>query len=178
MAGAADDGYEGAVIAPLLAATAAAALALAQGAAPYDDEPAWDDDSPPRLRVAAWGGTLLDVVDGGDVPFGGGEASWAFDRFDVGVLAQAYRFGKERADSEWGPVLLLRLEQRFATQRGLEAALAFGAGAAREDGWTPWFQLAAGFRLALAGPLFLGGEFGFEQDRWFRLGATLGFAAF
>jgi hypothetical protein len=165
------------------------ALALSSGAPPAaadetapdetlaDDEPVYAEPSAPRLRVAGWGGTLYDTNARQGIPFGGGEVSWAFDRLDLGVLAQAYRFGIPRATSEWSPVVLARLEQRFETQRGLEASLGFGIGAGRERSWTAWFQFAAGFRVT-AGPVFVGGEFGFEQDRFFRLGATAGLAVF
>jgi hypothetical protein len=93
------------------------------------------------------------------------------------VLAQAYQFGRERAVSEWGPVVLARLEQRLEAGRGLAAVAAVGLGAGRERSWNAWFQFAFGFR-ATRGPLSLGGELGFEQDRFFRLAATLGLAVF
>jgi hypothetical protein len=157
------------------------ALALA-GAGPVadrddepldDDEPVYHEPSAPRLRVGGTGGMIYDVHAQKILPFVGGEVAWAFEHFDVGVLGQAYRFGTPRASSTWTPVVLARFEQRFETRRDLEAIAGIGIGAGKERGWAPWFQFTAGFR-ALAGPLFLGGEFGFEQDRFFRLGATAG----
>jgi hypothetical protein len=171
--------YDTPVLAQLLAA-GLALVAAQQAVFPpeLDDEPAWEaEERPPRLRLSASGGALYDVQDQDSIPFAGGELAWAFDSFDVGVLAQAYQFGRERAASEWGPVVLARLEQRFETRRGVDAVVALGVGAGRERSWNAWFQFAAGFRVT-QGPLFAGGEFGFEQDRFFRLGATLGVAVF
>jgi hypothetical protein len=144
---------------------------------PYGDELEFEEDEPGRLRLAAWGGTLLDVDDGPNVPFAGGQLSWAFPSVDLGVLAAAYRFGEERAGREWGPVILARIDRRFQARPGVEALLGFGAGAARERDWGAWFQLAFGFRLTL-GPAFVGGELGFEEEQLFRLGATVGVAVF
>jgi hypothetical protein len=174
--------YNAEVLASLLAA-AGLALAVAQPASPVfppelEEEPVYDEEErPPRLRVSAWGGALYDVQAQDSIPLGGGQLAWSFDSLDVGVLAQAYRFGRERARSEWSPVVLARLEQRFESRRGLEAVVGFGVGAGRERSWNAWFQFTGGFR-ATKGPLFAGAEFGFEQDRFFRLAATLGVAVF
>jgi hypothetical protein len=160
-----------AVLATLLAA------ALFASPSQPDEDYAFEEEGAGRLRVGAWGGTLFDLDEQGTIPFAGGEVGWSFGPLGVGVLAQAYRFGRERADSEWGPVVLGRLEQRFETGRGAEAALAFGVGGARLRGWQAWFQFGFGFR-ARRGPVYFGGELGFEQEQLFRLGATLGLAAF
>jgi hypothetical protein len=173
------------VLAPVLSALiAAAALGSAptfhrqsQDTGPYQDEFELEEDEPGRLRLAAWGGTLLDVDDGPNIPFAGGQLSWAFSSVDLGVLAAAYEFGEERAGRAWGPVILARVDRRFQARPGLEAVLGFGAGAARERDWGAWFQLAFGFRLTL-GPAFIGGELGFEEEQLFRLGATVGVAVF
>jgi hypothetical protein len=160
----------------VLAALLAVALASAQST-PFDDEYAFEEERSGRLRVGAWGGTLYAIDGKAWVPFGGGELGWAFGPLGVGVLAQAYRFGRERADSEWGPVVLGRIEQRFESARGVEASLALGVGGARLRGWQAWFQLAFGFR-AVRGPVYFGGELGFEQEQMFRLGATAGLTLF
>jgi hypothetical protein len=167
-------------LAPLLALLAAAGPApLHARADGYEEELAEADELEPgpRLHVAGWGGSLYDVKARDGIPFGGGQVSWAVDAFDVGVLVQAYKFGRERAGAAWRPVVLARVEERFETGRGLEATAAFGAGAGRERSWTAWFQLALGMRVR-RGPLFAGVELGFEQDRFLRLGANLGVAAF
>lgn len=166
----------------MLSTIVALALAVADPEAdpddaPPDEEPAYEAPAAPRLRVSGTGGMIYDVKDQATLPFAGGEVAWAFDQLDLGILAQAYRFGEPRASSRWTPVVLARIEQRFATRRELEAVIGLGVGAGKERSWTAWFQFTAGFR-ALAGPLFLGGEFGFEQDRFFRLGATAGVALF
>ena len=139
-----------------------------------DEEYRYEDEGSGRshVRVTGWGGALIDLEDGGGVPFGGAEVAWIFSAFDLGFLAQAYNFGS-RAKSDWAPVLLARFEQRFETLRGVDAMLSFGLGAARTDGWQTWFQVAFGFR-ASSGPLFLAGELGFEQDQLFRLAAGVG----
>jgi hypothetical protein len=49
-------------------------------------------------------------------------------------------------------------------------------GAARPaSSWTAWYQLAIGFRLDL-GPIFLGGEVGFERYELLRLAGGIGAA--
>ncbi|MFL5271792.1 MAG: hypothetical protein ACJ79E_06995 [Anaeromyxobacteraceae bacterium] len=127
-----------------------------------------------RVNVVAWGGTLLDLRgDASGAGLLGGEVSYSFETLDVGVLAQEYRLDRARSSRDWTPVVLLRLEQRFETRRGLEAVLALGMGAARPNGWQAWFQFAFGLRLGL-GPLFLAGEVGFEQLDLFRLAAGVG----
>ncbi len=129
--------------------------------------------APPRLYLTAWGGALVDT--GGQFPaagFGGGEVAWAFDALDVGVLAQGYHLGG-RARTAWTPVILGRILQRFETRRGLEATLGLGIGAGRTDHWIGWFQFAVGLRI-YEGPLFIAGEFGFEQLDLFRIAAGIG----
>jgi hypothetical protein len=129
--------------------------------------------APPRLYLTAWGGALVDT--GGQFPaagFGGAEVAWAFDALDVGVLAQGYRLG-DRARTPWTPVILGRILQRFETRRGLEATLGIGIGAGRTDHWIGWFQFAVGLRI-YEGPLFIAGEFGFEQLDLFRISAGIG----
>jgi hypothetical protein len=160
----------------VLATVLAAALAATQ-AAPFEEDLAFEEERSGRLRVGAWSGALYATDDQDWVPFGGGEVGWSFGTLGLGVLGQAYRFGRERADAEWGPVVLGRLEQRFESARGLEASLALGIGAAKLRDWQAWFQLAFGFRL-VRGPVYVGGELGFEQEQLFRLGATVGLALF
>lgn len=149
------------------------ALALALTLAPgLDDDEAGAGTEQPRWQLAAGAGVLLDLVDGRGAAFGGAEVSRDVGFAQLGLLAQAYRLGVE-GGPEWSPVLLLRIEQRFETHRGLEGALAFGLGAARLRTWEGWFQLALAARL-VEGPLVLSGEVGFEPYRLLRLGLALG----
>lgn len=132
-----------------------------------------DEEDSRRLFVSAWGGTALEGGGSGrSHSFGGGEIAWAFEPVDVGIAGYGYR-DLEEDGPEWSPVVLLRLTERFRTRRGLEATLAFGVGAAKPDGWTSWVQLALGVRVPL-GPLFIGGEVGFERYDMLRLAAGVG----
>jgi hypothetical protein len=148
----------------LAAVLAAAPGALAAAQDRWDEEEApRDEDMPGRLSLTAWGGSGLDTGGGGhSIPILGAEAAWSFGGLDLGLAGYGYQ-GLRAEEARWDPVLLVRATQRFQTYRGLDAALTFGAGAARRDGWGAWFQLALGFRLEL-GPMFLAGEVGFEQD--------------
>jgi hypothetical protein len=171
------------VLAVLVAAALAnASAAQVPGGAPYGDEewdsPSYDDEEhPARVRVAVWGGDALGEAGSGRTSTHvGGEAGWAFEHIDLGVLGSAYR-NLADADREWTPVVLARLTQRFKMRRGVEAAFGFGLGAGRPKGWTAWYQLAIGVRVPV-GPLFLAGELGFEQNDLLRLAGGLGFAFF
>lgn len=159
----------------LLAALLASAPALAAAQEDPWDEESEDEDGADRrhLSVIAWGGQGFDT--GGNERSGarvGGEVAWAFDALDIGLAGYGYRHLPE-ATRTWTPVALVRLTQRFVTRRGLEAAVTFGAGAARPDDWKAWFLLGLGLRLDL-GPMFLAGELAFEQDDQLRLMAGLG----
>lgn len=153
----------------MLPLTLALALALAPGA---DDEEAGAGPEAPRWQLAAGAGALLDLGNGRGAAFGGAELGRDVGFAQLGLLAQAYRLGVQ-GGPEWSPVLLLRIEQRFETLRGLEGALAFGLGAARLRTWEAWFQLALAARL-VEGPLVLSGEVGFEPYRLLRLGLAVG----
>ncbi len=143
-------------------------------AAPQDEEEIYPaPTAAPRVRLTAWGGALVDT--GGQFPaggFGGGEVAWAFDALDLGLLAQGYHLGG-RARTAWTPVILGRILQRFETRRGIEATLGIGIGAGRTDHWIGWFQFAVGLRI-YEGPLFIAGEFGFEQLDLFRIAGGVG----
>lgn len=159
--------------------TAALLLALSLAAAPLAQDWAPDDleeergEIGPRVHLVAWGGEVLEDGGGGrSSPFLGGEAAWAFDALDLGLAAYGYR-ELPRSAREWTPVVLVRLAQRFRTQRGVEASFGIGAGAARTDGWEAWFQAVLGVRLRL-GPAFVAGELAFEQVDLLRLGAGIG----
>ncbi len=143
-----------------------------EGAPPYDDD---EGEGTHRLLLSAWGGEALDAGGAGrGSALLGGEVAWAFDAIDLGLAGYGYRKLVD-AERDWTPVLLLRLTERFRTQRGVEAAFSFGVGAARPDDWDPWFQVALGVRVDL-GPVFLGGELAFEQRDLLRLAAGLGVA--
>jgi hypothetical protein len=162
----------------LLLAAALLALGTAGRAAAqdegYDDEP-HDEGGRARVRLTAWGGeAFVTSGSGRSSPILGGEAAWAFDAVDVGVAGYGYRHLRD-ATRDWAPVVLLRLTERFQTHRGLEAAVTFGAGAARPSSWKAWFQVALGARLDL-GPIFLAGEFAFEQNDLLHLTGGLGVA--
>jgi len=138
-------------------------------------EPTYTD----HLHVTAWGGTLPDLSNNHpSASLFGGEIAYAFSSLDVGVLVQGYHLSMPaQSVREWTPVLLLRLEQRFETRRGLDAVVAIGLGAAhtgRANDWQTWYQFTLGLRLAL-GPLFIAGEIGFEQLDLLRLAAGIGF---
>jgi hypothetical protein len=150
-------------------------LLVVPGAALAQDEETYSEPSAgERVHVVAWGGTLLDLRGNSSAAgLAGGEVAYSFDSLDVGIMAQGYRLDRARSTREWTPVVLLRLEQRFETRRGLEAIVALGLGAARPIDWQAWFQFAFGLRLGL-GPLFIAGEVGFEQLDLFRLAAGVG----
>jgi hypothetical protein len=163
--------YAHAVRARLTALLVAALPALA--AAQDEDVAYTEHPSAARFHLTAWGGSSLDTT--GDNPGAahfGGEAAYAFEAADVGILAEGYRLG-DRARSPWAPVVLARYLQRFETRRGLEATLGFGLGVGRTKSWIGWYQVALGVRL-LAGPLFIAGELGFEQLDLLRLAAGVG----
>ena len=141
------------------------------------DEYGWEgsdeEDGGPRLFITAWGGEAFDVG-GGDGDSGaafGGEVAYALGFGDLGLWGSAYKI--RNGGQEWAPIALLRLTNRFATRRGLEAAFTFGVGAGRPANWRVWFQVALGLRLDL-GPMFLAGELAFEQDQLLRLSGGLG----
>jgi hypothetical protein len=139
------------------------------------DEYGWEggeEEREARLFITAWGGEAF-AVGGGDGRSGaafGGEVSYALPFGDLGLWGSAYKIGNRDA---WAPIALLRLTNRFATGRGIEAAFSFGVGAGRPIDWRIWFQVALGLRLDL-GPLFLAGELSFEQEQLLRLSGGLG----
>ena len=160
-----------------LAATALSPGRLALAGANAQDEYGWEgsdeEDGGPRLFITAWGGQAFDVG-GGDGHSGsafGGEVAYALDFGDLGLWASGYKI-RNRGEA-WAPIALLRLTNRFATGRGLDATFTFGVGAGRPAGWRIWFQVALGLRLDL-GPMFLAGELAFEQDQLLRLSGGLG----
>jgi hypothetical protein len=171
----------GAVLPVLLAA------ALASGPVAVPDlrlQEEWEsqeweekDESPPRIRLTAWGGeALAGAGSGRGSSFGGFEAGWAFRSLDLSVAGTAYE-DLEEAERAWTQVVLARFTQRFRMRRDVEAAFGFGIGAGRRTGWSAWYQVAIGVRVPL-GPLFLAGELAFEQYELLRLGAGLGVALF
>jgi hypothetical protein len=162
----------------LLLSIAVAAAAATPGPARADDEddafdaPARGDDRK-RLSLMAFGGELSAFSGSGrsSAPLYGGEVAWRFDGVELGVLGQAARL--RRGPSDWSPIVLLRITERFQSRRGLEGSISFGVGAAREERWRTWFQVGLGARLDL-GPIFLNGELGFEQADFIRLAAGVG----
>ncbi len=152
----------------------ALALALSLAAAQGDDyypEPAEEPQS--HVLLAAWGGTALENAGTGrSSTLLGGEAAWTFESLDLGVAGYGYQ-RLPNSTREWTPVALVRLTQRFLVRRDVEAALTFGAGAGRPDGWQAWFQIALGARVNL-GPMFIAGELAFEQLDVLHLAAGVG----
>jgi hypothetical protein len=158
------------VIAPIAAAL------LALQAASWDDELPEYVEQRPHVQLSLWGGgaTLLDRG-GGTTPFLGAEAGWLFSQQTLSLLFDAHRYGADLSTRTWTPVALVRLEQRFETQRGLEAALVVGIGAGKpERSWIAWYQFGLGVRLLLGDPFFVKGELGFERDNFFRFGGAVG----
>lgn len=154
---------------------ALALLAHPDPAADEDEEEVVEEGGPSGLVLAAVAGVAVEAfqANGRTFPFGGVQVGWAFGDMEVGALAQAYHFG-DAAVTPWSPVLLLRIDQRFRTARGVSADLGLGVGAGRVDTWKAWFQATLGVRLE-QGPLLLGAEVGFEQNQLLRLGASIGF---
>ncbi len=156
---------------PLLLAMALLAPADQPG---DDEEDVAEDSGPSGLVLDAVGGLAIEAFqqNGRTFEFAGAQVGWAFGDVEVGVLAQAYKFGSA-AVTPWSPVLLLRLDQRFETARGVSADLGLGVGAGRTDRWQAWYQATLGVRLD-QGPVILGIEMGFEQNALLRLGAMIG----
>jgi hypothetical protein len=165
----------------LLLGIALAALAAVPGPARASGDEEEDDafDAPARrddgrrLSLMAFGGELSAFSGSGraSAPIYGGEVAWRFEAVELGVLGQAARL--RSGESDWSPIVLLRITERFQSRRGLEGSISFGIGGAREDRWRTWFQVGLGARLDL-GPIFLNGEVGFEQADFIRLAAGLG----
>ena len=154
-----------------LALAAAPPLAQEEWGAPSDDQ---EEERVRHVRVTAWGGDAFDTGGSGKTSTNlGGEVAWSFGELDLGIAGYGYR-GLTDA-REWTPVGLVRLTQRFRMRSGVEAAFGLGAGAARPSGWEGWFQVSIGIRVPL-GPMFLGGELGFERGDLFALRAGLGVA--
>jgi hypothetical protein len=168
------------------------ALALALAAAPATDAGAgagedevvesWDTvEQEPRLDLALWGGQAW--IGGGGGPRSetyGAEATWRFDRLDLGLFGGCYELRDETPDGVepfFAPVYLLRFGQRFETRNGLLASFTFGAGAAKTAGWRSWFEVALGAR-AIFGPAFVAGELSFESDELLRLSLGIGVSLF
>jgi hypothetical protein len=157
------------------------ATAAAPGAARADDGDEEDDafdqpqrgDEPKRLSLMAFGGELnaLSGSSRSSAGLWGGEVAWLFDSVELGVLGQAARL--RTGPNDWSPIVLARITERFRSRRGLEGSFSFGIGAAREERWKTWFQAAIGARLDL-GPIFVGGEVGFEQADFIRFSAGVG----
>lgn len=151
------------------------ALALAAASEPADDDA--EDEPSPQVDtgpvLTAVGGLAIEAfqANGRTFPFAGVQAGWSFGDLELGLLAQAYRFG-DAAVTPWSPIVLVRLDQRFETMRGAFADLGIGIGAGRVDSWQAWFQATVGIRLE-RGPVILGAEVGFEQNQLLRLGASL-----
>ncbi len=157
----------------MIAAVLALALAAAQAEDPWPEEEEAQEEHPPHVLVTAWGGGAFATTGSSrESSLLGAEAAWAFQTLDLGVAGYAYRHLPD-ATREWSPVTLVRLTQRFETRRGVEAAFTVGLGAGRTDHWRAWYQLALGVRVG-SGPLYLAGEFGFEQLNQVRLAAGLG----
>jgi len=93
---------------------------------------------------------------------------------DVGLEALAYR-GAGDTRNDWARIGLVKLTQRFAMRRGLEATFSIGVGAARTPAWVGWYQVALGMRVPL-GPIFVGAELSFEQLDILRVAGGLGVA--
>jgi hypothetical protein len=160
-----------------LLGSALPALAVAQDGdwddAPEEEEDADDEGGRNRFFLTAWGGAGIDA--GGNGSSGsrlGGEAGYSFSTLDLSVAGYGYRHLPD-ATREWTPVVLARVSQRFQTHRGLDAAITFGVGSAKRDGWKAWFQVGLGARLEL-GPMFLAGELTFEQEDQLGLMGGLG----
>jgi hypothetical protein len=161
---------------PTATSTALSPGRLELASANAQDEYGWEggdeEDRAPRLFITAWGGEAF-AIGSGDTRSGsafGGEVAYALPFGDLGLWGSAYKIGERDA---WAPIALLRLTNRFATGRGIEAAFTFGVGAGRPIDWRIWFQVALGLRLDL-GPLFLAGELSFEQEQLLRLSGGLG----
>lgn len=151
-------------------------MALLAPAEPADDdEDVVEEPGQSGLVLTAVGGLAIEAFQtrGRTFPFGGAQVAWDFGGFEVGALVQAYNF-RDAAVTPWSPVVLLRIDQRFETARGVSADLGLGVGAGRVDRWMAWFQATLGVRL-VQGPLVLGVELGFEQNQLLRLGASIGF---
>lgn len=166
---------------PALGAALALAAVVGAGAGPgaaraddWELEPTHEEDRPGRLSLTAWGGEQFNTGTNrraSGAAFGG-EAAWAFDQLEVGAWAAGYRNVRDATRSVT-PVLLLRLNERFETRRGLEAGVSLGLGAAQPNTWKAWFQLGINARLSL-GPMFLAGELAFEQYDIVRISGGIG----
>lgn len=156
-----------------------ALLALALAASPPLAQEEWplppDEQEEHKVRhlsLSVWGGEAFDES-GSGASFGvvGAEAAWSFSSLDVGLAG--YRYEGLPGSQSWIPVTMLRLTQRFPLRTGVEATFALGVGAVRRTGWEAWFQVALGMRVPL-GPMFVGGELGFERGNLLRLAGGLG----
>jgi hypothetical protein len=172
----------------VLSLALALALAAPVTVAPEagDEEPDWSqelpDEEPPRLDLTLWGGQAW--TERGTGPRSetyAAEATWRFDRLDLGLSGGCYELRDDSADgtmqSYFAPVYLLRLGQRFETRNGLLASFTFGLGAAKTAEWRSWFQVAMGAR-ATFGPAFVAGELAFESEDVLRLALGLGVSVF
>lgn len=167
---------------PLALLLAGAPLLEEPPAPPAEAEPwAWeaeDAEEPPRLDLALWGGQAWSERGSGfRGATWGGEATWRFDRLDLGLFGGAYELPEEVSGSYQAPVVLLRLGQRFETRNGLLASFTFGVGTAKAPDWRSWFQVALGVR-ATFGPAFVAGELAFESEDVLRLALGVGVSLF
>jgi hypothetical protein len=151
----------------------ALALAAPQGE-DWEQGSSYEEERSARVFFSVWGGEAFDVAsqNGGSAPVAGAEVAYAFDFGDLGVAGYGYQLHDVHA--RYTPVALLRLTNRFETRHGLDMTFTLGAGAGRPDHWVAWYQVALGLRLALGGPLWLGGELTFEQYNLLRLLGGIG----
>jgi hypothetical protein len=162
------------------------ALALAIAALPVEGAEGADEvaepwnlvEEEPRLDLTLWGGQgWTGGTSGVRSEAWAAEATWRFDRLDLGLSGGCYDLRSETSDgalaTRFAPVYLLRVGQRFETRNGLLANFTFGVGTAKTTSWRSWFQVALGAR-ATFGPAFVAGELAFESDEFMRLALGLG----
>jgi len=144
------------------------------------EEEAWPSDEveAPRLDLTLWGGQAWNAgATGARSEAYAAEATWRFDRVDLGLFAGRYDFRETTASGAverfFAPVYLARIGQRFETRNGLLASFTFAVGTAKTASWRSWFQVALGAR-ATYGPAFLAGELAFESEELIRLSVGIG----
>ncbi|MGB8931936.1 MAG: hypothetical protein WCC48_11875 [Anaeromyxobacteraceae bacterium] len=136
----------------------------------------------PRLDLTLWGGQgWMGGTTGRRSEAYAGEATWRFDRLDLGLSGGCYALRSETSagalEPYFAPVYLVRIGQRFETRNGLLAKFTVGGGAAKTAAWRSWFQVALGAR-ATFGPAFVAGELAFESDEFMRLAVGVGVSVF
>lgn len=144
---------------------------------PIDEPEAGEEEPAPRLELKVWGGQAWTSGGGDTSAVYAGEATWRFDRLDLGVFGGGYQLRDEslthRSTTLFSPLYLVRLGQRFETRNGLTASFTLGAGALKADTWHSWFQVALGLRAGF-GPAFIAGELSFESEAYLRLCIGIG----